>query len=204
LKDFLDNVLEAEGIEMTFGGHRDAVGISRLDDVDALRAAIEKHKGEMERMPSDEQLVLKLSPAEIGSSDVLQKIMALEPIGTGLKLPPIVVEGIPRHKEATRLSGNPNWKKLFIAVPKEPTANEPKPKDVSVSLNDWSYSQESYPVDASKKVKFLASLELNDYRGLHVEASPIFDRSFLQERTQELQEEKQKPAKAKKASVDRE
>ena len=169
--------------KMQYGGHTDAIGISRLDDIRFLESRLEANINAMERK-SDDRLVLKMSPQELSSPETLEKMKAIEPLGTGLKLPPMEIEGKEQYRNGLYVKKNPSWKKVRI-----------KADDTTLNIPDWSYSPVSYPQDSKGNIKILAEVGLNSFNGQSVELTAKFDRSFQQERQKELQHDKPAPKK---------
>ncbi|MBD9292768.1 hypothetical protein DWX94_00835 [Coprococcus eutactus] len=181
LKDFLDSLDLSD--KMQYGGHTDAIGISRLDDIRFLESRLEANINAMERKSGD-RLVLKMSPQELSSPETLEKMKAIEPLGTGLKLPPMEIEGKEQYRNGLYVKKNPSWKKVRI-----------KADDTTLNIPDWSYSPVSYPQDSKGNIKILAEVGLNSFNGQSVELTAKFDRSFQQERQKELQHDKPAPKK---------
>lgn len=181
LKDFIDSL--DMGDKMQYGGHTDAIGISRLEDIRHLESRLEANVERMERK-SGEVLTLKLTPQELSSPETLDKLKAIEPVGTGLKIPPMQIEGKELYRNKKFVKGNPSWKRVNIKAGTE-----------NIDIPDWSYSPSSYPQDSKGNIKVLAEVGLNSFRGQHVELTAKFDRAFQQERQQELQKEKSTPKK---------
>lgn len=181
LKDFLDSLDLSD--KMQYGGHTDAIGISRLDDIRFLESRLEANINAMERKSGD-RLVLKMSPQELSSPETLEKMKAIEPLGTGLKLPPMEIEGKEQYRNGLYVKKNPSWKKVRI-----------KADDTTLNIPDWSYSPASYPQDSKGNIKILAEVGLNSFNGQSVELTAKFDRSFQQERQKELQHDKPAPKK---------
>ncbi len=179
LKQFLDWIAETpemEGVTFRYGGHEDAVGISRLDNCSALQEAVQKYQHLMERDDS-QRTVLKLSQSEISSPETLDKLKALEPVGMGLKIPPVVIEGKELYKAQGFVQNRQDWKRIKV-------------KGLQIPVSDWSYAPEKYP-QKSGEIKLLAEMSISNYgNSSHVELSAVTDRAFLKERQQELEQKK--------------
>lgn len=174
LKAFLDHALshaDPEQLKITYGGHEDAVGISSLNDINAFEQLVKKYQSEFkEKDITPVRLALKAS--EISSPETLQKILSLEPLGQGFKLPPVVLEGKEERRTQLFKSGNPHWKTVRMAgIP---------------DVTDWDYSPFAYPTDKSGIIRTLAELEISDYNGRHIEAKAVFSQTLLAEREMEL------------------
>lgn len=179
LKEFIDNVTaspEAEGLQIQYGGHTDAIGISGLNDAELLINAIKAHEQEMTRT-ENELTVLKLSVAEMLHPETVKDLQMLEPFGTGFKLPPVMLEGT--LSNARTLAGNESWKSFKL------TDAEQK----SVKITDWSFAYEKYPLDIQNQAKFLAELSISNFRGTHIECSAVWNHQLYQERYHEIEEQ---------------
>ena len=179
LKEFIDRVVsspEAEGIEIKYGGHTDAIGISGLNDADLLITAIKAHEQEMTRQ-EQEVTVLKLPVAEMLNPETIKDLQLLEPFGTGFKLPPVLLEGTLDNPKT--LAGNKSWKNFIL------TDTEHN----SIKVTDWSFAYEKYPVDMQGQAKFLAEVSVSNFRGTHIECSTVWNHQAYQERIQELEQQ---------------
>lgn len=181
LKEFLDRIMQTEygaGLSVAYGGHHNAVGISRIsgDDYEKFVSLVNSHKHELERS-SDERVVLRLSPEEISSPETLEKLQQLEPVGTGLKIPPVIIEGRELRRNQGFLKGRSDWKKISV-------------RGIDTQISDWSYSPDMYPQDKRGNIKLLAEVSISAFKGQHVELTAKWDRDFFEERTEELKSEK--------------
>ncbi len=175
LKDFIDTVMqmpETENLNIKYGGHHDAIGISQLDNISKFAIAIDKYKDMLQKTDT-ERVVLKLTPQEIGSAETLEKLQALEPTGMGLKIPPVVVEGKELRRNQGFLKGHSDWKKISV-------------KDLPAQINDWTYSPDIYPQDKKGNIKLLAEVSIGTYGGQHTELTAKWDKAFYRERCNEL------------------
>lgn len=175
LKEFIDKVMqspEAENINIRYGGHHDAIGISALDNISKFAIAIDKYKDMLQKTDT-ERVILKLTPQEIGSDETLKKLQALEPVGIGLKLPPVIIEGKELRRNQGFLKGHSDWKKISV-------------KDLPIQVNDWTYSPDIYPQDKKGNIKLLAEVSIGTYGGQHTELTAKWDKDFFQERCGEL------------------
>lgn len=175
LKGFIDNVvntLDMENVNIKYGGHNDAIGISELDNLVKFATALDNHS-ELLQKNDNERVILKIDASEIGSQETLQKLQALEPTGTGFKLPPVIIEGKELRKNQGFLKGHKDWKKISI-------------KDLPVQVNDWSYSPDIYPQDKKGNIKLLADISIGTYGGQHTELTAKWDKNFFQHRQSEL------------------
>lgn len=194
LMEFMQGALKDAPIEIKYGGHADALGISSLDDIVAFKNAIENYKDNMKAKSNDERVVLDLKFNEVASDETLAKLQALEPVGIGLQLPNIVVEGTELSREKLFLKNNANWKKVRVKDAETKT---------TIDITDWSYSAEKYPQSGKKnnEIKFTATLAINDFGGLHTELTTKFDRQFYQERIKEIEAEKHKTVSKNDKSI---
>lgn len=181
LKDFIGSIMKSKNganLSVAYGGHHNAIGISRIskDDYEKFVSLINSHKYEFERS-SDECTVLKLSPEEISSPETLEKLKQLEPVGTGLKIPPVIIEGKELRRNQGFLKGRSDWKKISV-------------KGIDTQISDWSYSPDAYPQDKKGSIKLLAEVSISTYKGQHIELTAKWDRNFFEERTEELKSEK--------------
>lgn len=175
LKRFIDNVVntpDMENVNIKYGGHNDAIGISGLDNLVKFATALDNHSKLLQKK-DNERIVLKIDASEIGSQETLQKLQALEPTGTGFKLPPVIIEGKELRKNQGFLKGHKDWKKISI-------------KDLPVQVNDWSYSPDIYPQDKKGNIKLLADISIGTYGGQHTELTAKWDKNFFQHRQSEL------------------
>lgn len=182
------NRVKEEGVSTTLPKSRDTYKLTKAiccanDTVSFLESRLEANINAMERKSGD-RLVLKMSPQELSSPETLEKMKAIEPLGTGLKLPPMEIEGKEQYRNGLYVKKNPSWKKVRI-----------KADDTTLNIPDWSYSPASYPQDSKGNIKILAEVGLNSFNGQSVELTAKFDRSFQQERQKELQHDKPAPKK---------
>lgn len=182
LHDYLSCTQNVDGLEIKYGGHHDAVGISYINDVTLFKQVILEHQQELKEKPVEE-VRLAISPAEINSPETLEKVKALEPLGTGLKLPPVELEGKEQRRSQYFKSGNKHWKDVMI--------------DGVGKVTDWSYSPDCYPTDKSNIIKMLAELEINDYNGNHIQATAKYDKDIILERRKEIERAAKKTAPTK-------
>ena len=174
LKDFLDSVVEGHQKELgiIYGGHKDAIGISRLDNLPLFQKLISEHISEMKRKEEDIQL-LDISFEELSKQETFEKIMKLEPTGEGLKIPPVKVDG----KMTKRTKGGvSSWATLTFKDGKN-----------QLYVNDWNYDEQSYPKRADGKTSAIAKIEISNFRGLHLDLESIFNRSEMYQKQQEAQ-----------------
>lgn len=175
LKAFMDYALSQadEQLEVRYGGHENALGFSSINNFELFKKAIMEHQHELKERDTA-PLRLEISHDELSSQSTLDKLMKLEPLGEGFKLPPVEISGKELRRTQNFIKQNPRWKHITV-------------KDC-VSVTDWCYSPEAYPPDSAGRIRLLAELNVNDYYGLKVEASAVFNRSFLAERQKELEQ----------------
>ncbi len=155
-----------------YGGHKDAIGISRLDNLPLFQKLISEHISEMKRKEEDIQL-LDISFEELSKQETFEKIMKLEPTGEGLKIPPVKVDG----KMTKRTKGGvSSWATLTFKDGKN-----------QLYVNDWNYDEQSYPKRADGKTSAIAKIEISNFRGLHLDLESIFNRSEMYQKQQEAQ-----------------
>lgn len=187
LKEFIDKVTqtpEVENLNIKYGGHHDAIGISTLDNISKFAIAVETHKNLLGKK-DNERVFLKLMPQEIGSDETLKKLQALEPTGIGFKIPPVVVEGKELRRNQGFLKGHTDWKKISV-------------KDLPVQVNDWTYSPDIYPQDKKGNIKLLAEVSIGTYGGQHTELTAKWNKEFFQERCGELKNQNHEKKRAER------
>ena len=187
--DFVSRALSDKQIDIKYGGHADAFGISRIgsrEDADKFIDALTT--GEKPQSLSNEEIRLKLTSEEIatlskskkgneeglpqdnGQDVLVQKLLALEPIGTGFKLPLVEVEG--KALKGNVKKNNPRWFDLKI-------------KDFG-KITDWNYVESNYPKDKNGNIKVLCTMELSDFRNLHAAFTAKYDEGFYAQRKKDL------------------
>ena len=135
LKDFIDSIVQGheEELGIIYGGHKDAIGISRLDNLPLFQELIQEHISEITRKEESFQL-LDISLEELKKPETLEKITQLEPIGEGLQLPKVKVEEEKMTKATKR--GVKSWATLTF---REGTNQ--------LTVNDWNYDDEKWRKD---------------------------------------------------------
>ena len=210
LKSYVDLALatapEAADLDISYGGHHNAFGISRLEqsDLRLFGDILRAYQDEFKEI-AQEQTYLRLTPSELSSPETLQKMLALEPTGNGNRIPPFIVEGFELCRDGlfftNRNGTNHHWKDIALTQSEtidiksvlEKTGiifskdGKPLNKDDLIKIRDWCYSPAAYPQDEANRIKFLASMELNDYRGLHIEAKTAYSHNLVKERYRELE-----------------
>ena len=151
LKDFIDSIVQGheEGLGIIYGGHKDAIGISRLDNLPLFQELIQEHISEITRKEESFQL-LDISLEELKKPETLEKITQLEPIGEGLQLPKVKVEG--KMTKATK-KGVKSWATLTF---REGTNQ--------LTVNDWNYDDESYPKGWNGKKSTIANISISYFK----------------------------------------
>lgn len=189
LKLFLDETVGS--MDIKYGGHHDAVGISGIpaSDIDVFIDAINENKNNL--VKSDEIVVLKMNPKEISSDETLQKLERLEPLGTGLKIPPVEIVGVENEKKKDdRKANNPNWKDIqFKGVSK-------------LKVVDWNYNDANYPTNDKGEISLLGELGISTFRGKSVECAVRVNRAY-DAHVAELNKEQNKAKSKPKESIDR-
>lgn len=187
LKELIDEAVvspEAEGIEITYGGHTDAVGISSLNSVKLLENALKACAKDIVR--EQDMTVLNITPEELHSEETLQKLQSLEPVGNGFQIPPVIVEG--KKVNPRSLKKHDDWKSFSVN---------------GMKVTDWSYSDKKYLCDADGCTKFPAELNISDYNGKHIELNAVWSRQVYDDFQQEIIEQNEiRKARQKKSRND--
>lgn len=174
LVEFMDKALDGSGLDIKYGGHENAMGISRLTDIDKFLAVIESHQQDFER--KERQGEYTLDVAELSNqAEALEAIKALEPTGIGLQLPSVSLRGSETYRDKLFKRGHDNWKTVRL-----------KQDGVSYDIADWAYNPECYPQGKKSEIAVTATLGISSYGGEHVEMTAKFSRSAYLERLQEL------------------
>ena len=194
LKDAVEN---DKTFEIKYGGHEDAIGISKLNDITKFRALIEASKDKMLSKDEDEKLILSIPINELTTPETLAKAQALEPTGIGFQLPVMEIRNAPEtYRDKGFKAGNEKWKTVKV-------------KDVdtktTIGIADWSYSPEKYPQSGAKnnEISIQFKLEISNYKEQHIEASATFSRAFYQERLLEIEQSKLEQVSKNKNTVNR-
>jgi single-stranded DNA-specific DHH superfamily exonuclease len=194
LKSFVDNALAKEeavlgnkSIEINYGGHEDAIGISKLNDFTRFAHLVDECKDDMKAKDMSDKVMLSITPAELTAPETLEKLKALEPTGVGFEVPPTVIKGDELSRDRLFKAKHSDWKTVRI--------KDTETKS-TIDVSDWSYAPEAYPQSGKKgtTVAVTATLGISDYKGEHLELTAKSDRAFLQERLQEVAKEKAKTA----------
>lgn len=179
LKSFVDMIVEKEGevfnerkLKIEYGGHNDAIGISSLNDITRLEQLVSKFADKMEQKSIENREFLDIKLSEISSQETLAKITALEPTGTGLQLPSVIVEGKENNRNQLHKKQRPDWKTVRIVD------DETKEK---FDIADWAYDEKGYPQFNDNRIALVAELGISDYKGIHVEMTAKTDREFSKE-----------------------
>ncbi len=199
LKAFMDYAVSKEAelfgderLQIRYGGHEDAMGISSLKDAQRLMLLIDETKSEMKAIPLEQRTVLDISLSDLkpDCAETIAKLQAIEPVGVGNELPLAVIHGTETFHDKGFKSGKPYWKTVSITATDDKTAK--------LKVSDWSYSEASYPQTGKKEVATLAEISLSDYKGIHVELTAKPDRAFDAERAKEVELEKAEAGKGSK------
>lgn len=181
LKGFVDFAVsqpEAAELNINYGGHNDAIGISHLNNPSLFKTVIELYQDYFDSS-AKEQTLLKISHSDLSKPETLEKVLALEPLGAGNKLPKFIVEGEELERNRNFIKNNPRWKDISI-----------EDNGKRVKIRDWCYSAAAYPqAEGSQNVKFLASADLSDYHGLHIEAKAEYSHTLIKERYKTIERE---------------
>lgn len=168
IKEFVDGVVKVSGSDFTiaYGGHVQAIGISKLDNVQAFLDAVESHQHEM-KSNTEEKIMLKITIPELNDPETLDKVKTLEPTGAGLKIPEASISG--KLVSSRSIGKNPNWKRLVI----EDTETKEQ-----VAVTCWNREWEFYQKNKDGNITIPVNIGLNQYQGIHVECTASFDRDF--------------------------
>lgn len=181
LKGFVDFAVsqpEAAELNINYGGHNDAIGISHLNNPSLFKTVIELYQDYFDSS-AKEQTLLKISHSDLSKPETLEKVLALEPLGAGNKLPKFIVEGEELERNRNFIKNNPRWKDISI-----------EDNGKRVKIRDWCYSAAAYPqAEGSQNLKFLASADLSDYHGLHIEAKAEYSHTLIKERYKTIERE---------------
>lgn len=183
LHDYVKKVLEAEELsdKVVCGGHKQAIGISRIDpeNLDAFVSAINKYAGNV-KMSDTEKVYL--APSEFFRPDALEMVQSLEPIGQGCSLPVFLVEGAEQYRE--KLFKN----ETLADGTKQPRADwktvKVKNADGEVlQATDWNYDPNIYIQEGKNKIEFTAVPSISTFRGeTRLELTAQYDRKEFIER----------------------
>lgn len=165
LKEFVDSIA-SDIPDFEYGGHADAMGVSKITPaaLDMLMRKIDAEGKNIERKDEAEIERLVLLPTDIETEkdvvnkDTVETLKALEPFGTGWKLPLAQFKGKELYRDGNFLPNKATGQK------KDPTRKTVKVKigTGEVKIKDWDYSPDKYPQFSDKKtIMALARLELN-------------------------------------------
>lgn len=157
-------------MEIQYGGHTDAIGISYLNNAELFEKAVKACAKELIR--EHDMTFLKLTPEELRSEETLQKLQSLEPVGNGFQIPPVLVEG--KIENQRKLAKRDDWKSFSVN---------------GIKVTDWSYSKEKYPHDANGCTRFPAEMTVSDYKEKHIELSAVWNREVYNDFQQEINQE---------------
>lgn len=152
IKDFIDSIA-ADIPEFEYGGHANAMGVSKLSSAsyDILARKLEEMGSEMKLKEDVPRLVLK--PEELAdpndpkkpNPETIEKLKKLEPFGTGWKLPRAEFRGkMSRQK--------------YLKTTREIKMNC---DNAEVKLKEWDFNDEDYPLLADNTFMALGSVELS-------------------------------------------
>lgn len=197
LYDFIKEVTTENNISMTFGGHKQAIGISNLqkDDLDKFLNGIEKNLDKMQNISNKDKYVLPIE--EFLKPNAYELLKQCEPLGYGNQPPCVQCEGKEIYKNSgfKRKNGieRADWKDVKFSVPVDIKIEGEDGKIISkksterISAVDWSYNPEKYPNDKEGKISFIAELGTNTFRGTtSLQLTAKFDRLQYIDRAKEL------------------
>ena len=174
--------------------HNYSIGISALNDITRLEQLVDKFQDDMKQKPLEDRTYLDMKLSDISSQETLAKVMALEPTGTGLQLPSVVVEGKENNRNQLYKKQRPDWKSVRIVD------DETKEK---FDIADWAYDEKSYPQFEGNRIALVAELGISDYKGIHVELTAKTDRAFSAELEKTHFQEKNHSTPEKSTSSER-
>lgn len=142
-----ENVKKALGHTEGFGGHDSAIGISSMSFTDLSKMS--KNLSEIYK-----NITIDSKPVEVfnfnpkGLRGLTDKVLSLEPIGSGNELPLIEVpiNGNEKITDLSKKNNNPHWKILDTEYGK---------------MKEWNYEEGMY----SSPTSVLAKLEYSNYSG---------------------------------------
>lgn len=159
-----------------------------------LYPLVDKFQDDMKQKPLEDRTYLDMKLSDISSQETLAKVMALEPTGTGLQLPSVVVEGKENNRNQLYKRQRPDWKSVRIVD------DETKEK---FDIADWAYDEKSYPQFEGNRIALVAELGISDYKGIHVELTAKTDRAFSAELEKTHFQEKNHSTPEKSTSSER-
>lgn len=171
LKNFLDKYVG--DMDIDYGGHHDAVGISRIEEKDIAEFCTRIDNNALEIYnPEKKIVVLDITPAELEKPETFEKFKMLEPIGQGVYIPPIEISGAEVYANG-RIKNNEHWKDVKFSKKNTGTSKY-------VAVKDWNYSSANYPVE-NGEIRLLAKPELHTYKGncsiaLNINVNREFDK----------------------------
>lgn len=177
LLDFVQEVLSGKNIDIQYGGHKNAVGISYLKDIDGFVSAIQENKDKMIRK-SDNDIIYLSASSLLNDDKALSKIMELEPIGEGLQLPPVKLSGTELYRDKLFKAGRKDWKAIRI-----------KQDGVTYNITDWNYDENNYPQFGKKnnEIELTADVQTSAFGGTpHIEFVVKPNRQMVLDRYKEL------------------
>lgn len=165
LKGFLDEALAGKDVEITYGGHDDAIGISKLakKDLDTFLTAVrdenQKYIQGERQINTDNLVALDLSLADIKSkkAEILSFLSAIEPSADPiyLALPPVMEQAPNKDvpymtvKKAAGVGNVAAWQKVTLLA---------RDGKTTLAASDWGYYPEKY-----KDRPLLAEIEADYY-----------------------------------------
>jgi|GEM_PF-734039 len=179
------NAHVGDKLDIKYGGHEEALGISSLNNIARFKSLIYSCMDKMESKDISEKTVLRITPSELNDPETLNKILQIEPIGTGLQIPPVIITGEEYGRDKYFVKNRDDWKRINVRI-----------DGTSLFVSDWAYSPLAYPLSGknNNEIVVLAEIGISDFKGLHIELSSKFDRLFYKERLKEIELEQQKLA----------
>jgi single-stranded-DNA-specific exonuclease len=170
LENYVRSVLD-DSIEITWGGHDDAIGISNLNNYERFKELVESRLDDFHVKILDEVLVLSADDlTEAGQKELMNKLYALEPVGAGNTIPPTIISGKELYRDKLFKCNTKIWKDVKIKLG----------KSSNVVISDWSYDARNYPIKEDGNTNVLAEIGISNFKGPHLEFSAKTDRYFCE------------------------
>lgn len=184
LNEFVSEVVNSPEVQSAmkdgdvshFGGHEDAIGLTFSSSVmEAFKEASVKYEREFIKPDLSDKLVLDVDFADLLKQEQTDKVLALEPLGTGLQLPPVEIEG--KQTYARSVAKRDDWQSFGISGLK------------GSKISNWAYDSAQNLPDKNDQIKFLAEINVSNYGGnLHLEFSQMWNEEHYADRMRELVE----------------
>ena len=191
LKFIYDILARPEGkdLNVKFGGHDNALGISSIPDKDAMQfvSLVHQYHDLLKGKPPLET-VLAIDPLQLNSPEMLEKIRRLEPTGLLEKYPCLF-----KGKELYRNG------KFDSKGGKDVKVKVDNDKNKIIESHDFCYTDNAYPWTKTKEeVAVLCTIGVCTYKEEKLQFNSVADRDFLKDRREEVQNEIAKATKKSK------